>query len=300
MTERSSGGMTENGWSRDSALQLMRAELLEWILLAAASHSLNRSYYALATVCRSFHRILSRDFIKLGILRSHQHNFVPFLTACAGAPNLERLLITFLTGTNLDRRNAAVQSALLDLSVKRGFLVLARLLLTNGADPNQRHLWDGIEDPDQSSAVWRAVEKDDVAMLRLLVDFGAVCPFNEFENAHLFAQSDEAHRLLLDDNFGPDDVLDAAIREIEPESVRLALAMGATPALDDVLALLGRWLKQEVPGWDAVERVVECVQHFVDAGMDAEEILATMGDGKNTSARPWEALRDFLVERLSR
>ncbi|KAI9330589.1 hypothetical protein DFJ73DRAFT_858504 [Zopfochytrium polystomum] len=256
-------------------------DLLLPILLAAASHELGRAYYTLSTVCRSFHRILANDALKLHILRRHRPSDLLFCLQswAGGAPDLERLIVAHLTALPDSRDLAAVATrdppSLLDFAVARGFVDLSRLLLKHGADGNRRrrrypHWYD--------DEVWRAAKRNDLAMLRLLlVDLGAWNPFDEFETAHAVARSAAAQRLLLRaPTTGPRDPAEVLARGIElrdPEMVRLALAVGAAASVHDVVKQLAVLAKNDTSTDDEMGRLFACTGLLLDAGIDELQLL---------------------------
>ncbi|KAI9357565.1 hypothetical protein DFJ73DRAFT_820232 [Zopfochytrium polystomum] len=259
-------------------------ELLQSILLLAAAHRLDLSYYKLSTVCRSFRRILANESLKLDVVRLHHQSgdLLAQLESWPGAPDLERLLVSFLTANTEELAHTATAPApsLLDFAVAHGFLDLARLLLTHGADPNRIDPFN-VDLEDKRSTVWAALERDDLAMLRLLMDFGAYNPGTGKRNGHQAARSAAAHRILLEVDYygplralGPKKVFKAGFERGDVDTVRLALALGVEP--DDhstgmMMVMTGAKARFEL---SLRRRLVACGRLVLDAGFGGEELLS--------------------------
>ncbi|KAI9326037.1 hypothetical protein DFJ73DRAFT_867303 [Zopfochytrium polystomum] len=287
-------------------------EILTQILLRSASYALGRRYYILAVVCRTFHSILANPSTKDVLLRLHKHSLIAFIqSSCIGAPDLERVLIYYVQNTtdpdelrlivegyeqSLRHKNA-YQPCLLNVAADHNYQSLARLLIARGADPNYRALWWGTKDYGHSSALWTAVKKDNLPMLRLLVHAGGECPFSGFYTAHSWAKSPDAHRLLLrsSDVYGPEEVLAAGIQRVNPFSVRMALALGALVSDQDFLDMVfGLLVESDADKLrEKMDALLECTQLFIDAGLDVSDLLSVLVEGEAFVGEVFH----YLVER---
>ncbi|KAI9357554.1 hypothetical protein DFJ73DRAFT_820206, partial [Zopfochytrium polystomum] len=255
-------------------------QLLQSILLLAAAHRLDRSYYKLSTVCRSFRRILANESPKLDVVRLHHQSgdLLAQLESWPGAPDLERLLVTFLTANTEELAHTATAPApsLLDFAVAHGFLDLARLLLTHGADPNRSDTFN-VDLEDNSSTVWAALERDDLAMLRLLMDFGAYNPGTGKRNGHQAARSAAAHRILLEDDYnGPQRVFKAGFERGDVDTVRLALALGVEPDDHSTAMMMVMTAFEARFELSLRRRLVACGRLVLDAGFGGEQLLSVI------------------------
>ncbi|KAI9345794.1 hypothetical protein DFJ73DRAFT_838665 [Zopfochytrium polystomum] len=259
---------------RSSAICNLPPEVLRSILLTAVNHRLDRSYYVLATVSRSFHRVLADDS---GQARHPPRELGPRSPSSARPP-----------------------PSLLDFAVHNGFLDLARLLLESGADPNRHDPFTGYD--DCASPVWAALSRDNIAMLRLLVEFGAVNPDSFGETGHAAARSAAAHRLLLEaseDPDGPTMVLQAGFARGDVGTVRLALAVEVGGrGLAEILATT---TLRRAPDVATNARLIECAKMVLDAGADATEMLVRIRElehKKCFSVGPLKELKENLMSAM--
>ncbi|KAI9340186.1 hypothetical protein DFJ73DRAFT_845550 [Zopfochytrium polystomum] len=298
--------MPRNTVQRSPTITNLPDDIVQPILLLATSHTLNRVFYKLAVVCRSFHRLLANEAIKTAIVTSHHHNLLLLFESCAGAPDLERLLVAHLTRAGLDDKSPKALSSLLETAVAFGFRELARLLLTKGADPFYERTWEN-KDWYNSSTAWQVADKEDAAMLQLLVDLGAAFRLRDATDSPLLhARTGAAHRQLLRSptyGLGPRNLLDGMLN---PGAIRLALALGVSVTAEDFAVMVVQ------RGWES-EGVfemcpIDCAQLLLDAGLDAQEMLdavwvlaaeeATLWNAADP-LKFWKALHDFLLARAS-
>ncbi|KAI9326035.1 hypothetical protein DFJ73DRAFT_801520, partial [Zopfochytrium polystomum] len=259
-------------------------ELLQDILLLAASNDLGPTYYALATVCRSFNGILSNRTIKLSLLAANKHDLLgKIASSWLGAPDLESILTDYVASIDAKEKKHILAVApserhryhsLLNLAVDRRFRGLAQLLISRGADPTSGTF--GRKDYYCVSPVWKALEHDDLPMLRLLLDADADNPYNGFYTGQEIAKSPGAHRLLLQASGcdGPNYVIQYACAKLDPPSVRLALALGATVSVNTFKDMVDYFEDDDLADFLA------CTELLVDAGLDPNDMLSALAAGE--------------------
>ncbi|KAI9326036.1 hypothetical protein DFJ73DRAFT_867302 [Zopfochytrium polystomum] len=284
------------------ALSEVPVELLRHILLVASSYELGRTYYLLATVCHDFNRILSDRRAKDRILRARKDTLLAFLqTSCAGAPDLEQVMIDYVRNTadpsEIDRILKGYErlrhNSFLNFAVYHGFLDLTRLLISMGASINPH----GSKDSGHVSALWGAVEKDNIPILQLLVEAGGECPYDGYVTPFSMARSRAANHLLLKSSTveGPDDVFQMGCSGLDPSTVQLAFALGANATLLNFKEMIVDEIRlgESLENRERMPDLLACVQAFIDVGLDVEEMLSAIDElrcGMKDDARFLEEL----------